>query len=125
MRSGKHPCPCCGHLVFGEPPGSYQICPICYWEDDPVQAADPWFQGGANRPSLAEAQRNYVAFGTVERRSVENVRLPGDQDAVDPSWRPLRDSDREYATTPRHIKEADQQFGAGQPYHYWRRGSVG
>ncbi|UOX88817.1 hypothetical protein MUY14_45345 [Amycolatopsis sp. FBCC-B4732] len=32
-----YPCPCCGHLAFGEPPGSYGICGVCFWEDDPVQ----------------------------------------------------------------------------------------
>jgi rubrerythrin len=33
----KYPCPGCGYLVFDEPPGSYEICPICFWEDDLAQ----------------------------------------------------------------------------------------
>ena len=33
----KLPCPCCGYLVFDEPVGSFDICPICDWEDDDVQ----------------------------------------------------------------------------------------
>ncbi|WP_248129036.1 CPCC family cysteine-rich protein [Pseudomonas sp. W2Aug9] len=24
-------CPCCGYAVFEEHPGSYDICPICFW----------------------------------------------------------------------------------------------
>jgi hypothetical protein len=30
----KYTCPCCGHKTFNEPPGSFDICPICYWQDD-------------------------------------------------------------------------------------------
>ncbi|EGN7764477.1 hypothetical protein ISN88_004608, partial [Escherichia coli] len=37
----------------------YEICPICGWEDDPVQSADPDFSGGANSPSLNEAKRAF------------------------------------------------------------------
>ncbi|HLN63546.1 MAG TPA: CPCC family cysteine-rich protein [Symbiobacteriaceae bacterium] len=29
---------------------------MCYWEDDPVQADDPDFAGGANESSLRQAQ---------------------------------------------------------------------
>jgi len=36
-----YPCPCCGYLVFTEPPGSFEICPICFWEDDVSQLAIP------------------------------------------------------------------------------------
>jgi len=32
-----YPCPCCGYVVFDEPPGSYAIRPICFWEDDLAQ----------------------------------------------------------------------------------------
>ncbi|MEU7782897.1 CPCC family cysteine-rich protein [Amycolatopsis sp. NPDC049159] len=41
-----YPCPCRGHLVFGEPPGSYEICGVCFWEDDPVQLRCDRAQGG-------------------------------------------------------------------------------
>ncbi|MEV6629559.1 CPCC family cysteine-rich protein [Actinoplanes sp. NPDC051470] len=26
----RFPCPCCGYLEFGEPPGSYDSCEICF-----------------------------------------------------------------------------------------------
>jgi hypothetical protein len=122
MPRGSHPCPCCGRLVFAEPPGSYEICPICFWEDDPVQAADPWFAGGANTPSLADAQRNFAEFGAMEPRFVNNVRAPTERDVVDPKWRPLRDFDRQHSTTPKKIEESVQASGAGPSYHYWLRG---
>lgn len=50
-----YPCPCCGNKTIGEL-GNYEICPICEWEDDPVQSEDPDFAGGANSPSLNEAR---------------------------------------------------------------------
>jgi hypothetical protein len=72
-----------------EPPGSYQICPVCFWEDDAVQLRWPDYPGGANRTSLIEAQANYQAFGACEERSVEHVRPAADDEPMDLSWRPI------------------------------------
>jgi len=49
------PCDCCASLVISER-GAFEICPVCSWEDDPVQARDPDLEGGANNMSLAEAR---------------------------------------------------------------------
>ena len=51
-------CPCCGQHYFTEK-NAYEICPVCGWEDDPVQRRDPDFAGGANACSLNEARREY------------------------------------------------------------------
>jgi hypothetical protein len=56
----RYPCPCCGYLVFEEEPGSYDICPICFWEDDLSQLRWLDSAGGANRPSLIEAQVTFA-----------------------------------------------------------------
>jgi hypothetical protein len=56
--------------------GSYEICPVCFWEDDPVQNEDPAFVGGANRACLFDARLNYIRFGACEESSVGNVRPP-------------------------------------------------
>lgn len=100
-----YPCPCCGHLVFDEPPGSFQICPVCYWEDDIVQLADPSYRGGANQASLAEAQRSYARHGWCEDRVAPFVRPPSQEEVRDPRWRPLDESrDRIGPTTePRRL----------------------
>lgn len=58
MNNGSYPCPCCANKTIDEP-GCYEICPVCGWEDDPVQSADPDFSGGANSPSLNEAKRAF------------------------------------------------------------------
>lgn len=72
-----HPCPYCGFLTLNEPPpGTYEICPVCWWEDDPVQFRDPSFEGGANWVSLAQARRNYREFGASERAFGGRARAP-------------------------------------------------
>src|SRR6476660_5925416 len=56
--SRHYPCSCCGYIVFAEPPGSYEICPVCGWEDDALQLEfATTLAGGANALSLFEAQR--------------------------------------------------------------------
>ena len=76
-----HPCPCCGFLTFDEPPpGTYDICPVCYWEDDPVQFEDPSYPGGANRVSLAQARQNFRDLGAKSTEFVGNVRPPLDDE---------------------------------------------
>jgi hypothetical protein len=84
-----YPCPCCGHLAFVEPPGSYEICSICFWEDDSIQLRWPDYAGGANRPSLRESQVNFARFGAMEERFVGNVRDRREGDRLDDGWRPI------------------------------------
>ncbi|MEO8277579.1 MAG: CPCC family cysteine-rich protein [Thermoanaerobaculia bacterium] len=80
-------CLCCGHQTLDEKPGgTYEICPVCFWEDDNVQADDPDFPGGANAPSLRQAQVNFRSFGACEERFLINVRSPRADEPVDPSW---------------------------------------
>ena len=82
-------CPCCGYEVFEEPPASYSICPICFWEDDVFQLYYPLQGGGLNRASLVEAQVSFVQFGACERNMAKNVRGPTKEDRKDPNWFPL------------------------------------
>ena len=73
----SYPCPCCGYLTLGEePPGSFEICPVCGWEDDEVQFKDPTFRGGANVMSLEQARRSFAAIGAVDEHALARVRKP-------------------------------------------------
>src|SRR5205814_8326840 len=91
MSSAKHACPCCGYRTLPEaPPGTYEICPICFWEDDNVQFEDPDFTGGANRVSLKEAQKNFGDFGASERRLLKFVRRPTTDGERDRDWQPCK-----------------------------------
>ena len=49
----KDLCPVCGLYAYEE---KYDICPICGWENDPVQASDHDYMGGANKISVNQAK---------------------------------------------------------------------
>jgi len=53
-------CPCCGAPTLGER-CAFEICSRCGWEDDPTQAADPDYAGGANAHSLNDARAAWKA----------------------------------------------------------------
>src|SRR4051794_37332736 len=93
MSEKRYPCPCCGHLAFAEPPGSDDICLVCFWEDDMMQLRWPQLAGSTNAVSLAEAQRNFAQFGASEQRFTGDVRAPTADEPLDPGWRPIRSSD--------------------------------
>jgi hypothetical protein len=70
----RYACPCCDSLSLVEaPPGTYQICSVCRWEDDPVQYDDPDTTSGANVCSLREARADFMR----ERRSRYRARDRG------------------------------------------------
>lgn len=95
MDHKKYPCPCCGYKVFEELPGSYEICPICFWQDDLTDLEMLYKSMGPNRVSLYEAQKNYELTGASEPRFINNVREAGSHDIRESSWRKIdRDRDR-------------------------------
>jgi hypothetical protein len=101
--------------VFAEPPGSDDICMICFWEDDATQLRFPLLGDQTNFVPLAEAQRNYAKFGAIEERFAGDVRQPTDDEARDPEFRPIDPSDSFEET------EADEG-GPTDPtaLYYWR-----
>lgn len=54
----KHKCPVCGKFQF-EYEGSFDICDVYGWHDDPIQAEEPDEEGCANRMSLNQARESY------------------------------------------------------------------
>lgn len=73
----KYPCSCCGYYTYEHmPDGSYDICPVCFWEDDPVQLENPQCEGGANHVSLEQARFNYKKLGACEKEMLPHVRTP-------------------------------------------------
>ncbi len=70
-------CPCCGFLTLHEgPPGTFQVCPVCFWEDDFVQFTDHSCRGGANRMSLDEARKNFSIMGACGEEFIAKIRSP-------------------------------------------------
>ncbi|KQN97049.1 CPCC family cysteine-rich protein [Paenibacillus sp. Leaf72] len=73
----KYSCPCCKYLTLSEePPGTFEICPVCYWEDDNLQYAEPDRVGGANSICLREAKSNFKDYGAISLEFLDAVRLP-------------------------------------------------
>jgi len=73
----KHPCPCCEYKTIGDR-GGFEICPICFWEDDGQDDADAdEVRGGPNElMSLTEARQNFRRFGAADEKFVKDVRRP-------------------------------------------------
>ncbi len=91
---GKYACPCCGCLTLDER-GEYDICPVCFWEDDAyIVIGDGKIKGirvdgeitdeelldipsGANDGlTLREGRENYRKFGACGESMKKHVRPP-------------------------------------------------
>jgi len=71
------PCPCCGYLTICEP-ATYEICPVCFWEDDGQDDPDAdEVHGGPNRDlSLTKGRDNFRRIGASHESCVPYVRPP-------------------------------------------------
>jgi Cysteine-rich CPCC len=119
--SDSYPCPCCGHLVFCEPPGSYEICPICFWEDDVIQLVYPLMDGGANKFCLFKSQKEFARCGACEPRFTRDVRRADSDEPLDPTWRPFDPANDVYL---RWDSPEDHHLWQSEPlnavFYYWR-----
>jgi hypothetical protein len=73
-----YPCPCCGYKTLEER-GGFEICPVCFWEDDGQDDHDADIVrpcGPNNILSLTQARENFKKFGACEEDMIENVRKP-------------------------------------------------
>ncbi|MEU6265710.1 CPCC family cysteine-rich protein [Saccharopolyspora shandongensis] len=81
LANGPHPCPCCGFVTLPER-GIFEICSVCFWEDDGQDDHDAdLVRGGPNGSlSLTEARRNFRAMRACDERCTQFVRdpLPGE-----------------------------------------------
>lgn len=68
-------CPCCEFFTLHSK-GEFEICEVCFWEDDPVQRMNPDYFGGANKVSLNQGKKNFIIFNACEEQHVNNVRNP-------------------------------------------------
>ena len=79
MSIQRYPCDCCRHMTFAETfaderPSRYDICPVCFWEQDSIGLDDP---SAANHGlTLRQGQANYAKFGACEKTMVLHVRKP-------------------------------------------------
>ena len=83
QKGVKYRCPCCGYKTLNER-GGYDICAVCFWEDDGQddEDADTVRGGPSACLSLTKALENYRNLGACEERFVETVRLPLPEEEV-------------------------------------------
>ncbi len=62
----NHKCPVCGQFEFEEY-NSLEICDVCGWQDDAVQAELPDSDVGANHMSLNQAKERYKQWGVCKK----------------------------------------------------------
>lgn len=79
----KYKCKCCGYYTLEDKPvdpdfspGTFEICPVCGWEDDSLQYLNPNLSGGANTVSLNQAKENFKRYGAKCIECVDRVREP-------------------------------------------------
>ncbi|MFI0964603.1 CPCC family cysteine-rich protein [Streptomyces sp. NPDC021080] len=90
-EDGPYRCPCCGYLTLGQR-GGFEICHVCFWEDDGQDEHDAdEVRGGPNGSlSLTRARETFRTVGACDPRFTQSVRDPI------PEERP--DSGRSYGT---------------------------
>jgi hypothetical protein len=103
----RYTCPCCGYRVFGGPPGTEELCPVCGWRDDLMHLRYPYFSGAPNGAALADAQVNYAMTG-----------FPSKQYERDPDWRAI---DRDVDDLPQVPVDFDALEEPADPttLYYW------
>jgi hypothetical protein len=84
-----------------------------------AQLRFPAMDGGANRPSLIEAQANFRRYGAAEARFVGNTRPPLPEERRDSGWRPFDPS-----ADPLDDFSSNAEYPASpSDLYYWRPGA--
>jgi hypothetical protein len=78
-------CPCCHYPTLAGR-GSFEVCGICYWEDDGQDSHDAdRVRGGPNGElSLTEGRANFATLGACSEGAIGRVRPPSDAET---RWR--------------------------------------
>ena len=76
-----HPCPVCGCLTLEEI-GGYEICPVCFWEDDGDR--DPDSKNSANEGlTFLEGRENFLKYGAFHEKFKDRTRKPEESEITE------------------------------------------
>ncbi|MGB3496555.1 MAG: DUF6714 family protein [Elainellaceae cyanobacterium] len=85
----RYACRCCGYLTLPtHPSGTWEICPVCFWEDAPLGKG--WI---SNQISLRQAQRSFIQVGASDQEWLGYVRSPEAAESRAPDWQTLDEQD--------------------------------
>ena len=109
LRRSRATCPCCGYPTLHDR-GGFEICTLCFWEDDGQDDEDAGeVRGGPNHDySLTEARANFAQHLTMYRPSDE---------------RPFKlETERKTLTYKRQLIKTYEQVasGVGDEAELWR-----
>ncbi|MFQ2014899.1 CPCC family cysteine-rich protein [Aeromonas veronii] len=70
-------CPCCGYKTLSERSG-FEICAVCFWEDDGQDDddADEVLGGPNGYLNLTQDRANFQEFGASRKQDIPYVRPP-------------------------------------------------
>ena len=79
--SKTYRCPCC-HFKTLHGRAGFELCPVCWWEDDGQDNHDAdQARGGPNGTlSLTEGRKNFATYGSCDPKFVSKVRAPLDDE---------------------------------------------
>ena len=100
--------------MFSHELGTYEICEVCGWEDDPVQLQHPLMSGGANHSSLWESQKKLL-----KRLPPEIQQYAGHM--RDPDWRALLDGELRSENMPSDGESYFHAIPNEAPRKYWKK----
>ena len=81
MNKAMYNCPVCGCRTLEER-GGYEICPVCFWEDDGGLREDS--PNSANEGlTMIEAKENFARYGAFSKKHKDKVRKPNESEITD------------------------------------------
>lgn len=70
----KYKCPVCKEYEF-EMANDFDICHVCFWENDGLQSENPNMTGGANLLSLNEYKQNWNKINTIVPTLIKKLKI--------------------------------------------------
>ena len=71
-KGDKFQCSCCDYFTLEER-GGYEVCPICFWEDDGMDIDEADTHSGPNHITLREGRQNFKKLGACDSAMVKNI----------------------------------------------------
>lgn len=72
LQDGSAQCPCCDYYSLQER-GGFEVCPVCYWEDDGQDLDRLDEISGPNHITLRAARLNFERMGACDSAAVPLV----------------------------------------------------